>query len=81
MEELRGILSMIIISVPMIGAIFFIMTIVWFVTHNPKVVFAAFVITGLQIVFMKLGAEKELAGVLVGFVFLVLALLKIVYDF
>jgi len=28
-----------------------------------------------------LGAEKELAGVLVGFVFLVLALLKIVYDF
>ena len=81
MEELRGLLSMIIISVPMIGAIFFIMTIVWFVTHNPKVVFAALVITGLQILFMKLGTEKELAGVLVGFVFLVLALLKIVYDF
>ncbi len=81
MEELRGILSMIFISVPLIVAIFFIMAIVWFVTHNPKAVFAALVITGLQILFMKLGTEKEFAGVLVGFVFLVLALLKIVYDF
>lgn len=72
---------MIFISVPMIGVIFCIMAVVWFVTHNPKAVFAAFVITGLQMLFMKLGAEEELAGVLVGFAFLLLALLKIVYDF